>query len=108
MPASIKLIVNAIKTIPISTAECERGFSKMKIMNIICSPLKSAVSVRYILHLMFISVVGPPVHLFKPLPFVKSWLKEGRRAATSQAFMERCPATVKQHDKMQLWNIMHA
>lgn len=67
-------------TMPISTAECQRGFSKM---NIICTPLRSRLSVPHISALMFISLTGPPITLFEPITYVKSWLALNRRSATS-------------------------
>ena len=31
---------------------------------------------------MFLKLVGPPLHQFQPLPYVKSWLAKGHHAAT--------------------------
>src|SRR6218665_2022061 len=44
---------SVINTIPVSTAACERGFSKM---NIICSPLRTRLTVKYTSSLMFVSM----------------------------------------------------
>ena len=60
-----------VHTVPASTAECERGFSKM---NMICTPLRSRLSVSHISALMFVSLLGPPITLFEPMKFVKSGL----------------------------------
>ncbi|CAI6373966.1 unnamed protein product [Macrosiphum euphorbiae] len=40
-----------VKTLPVSTAECERGFS---LMNLICSDLRSRLTIQNISNLMFI------------------------------------------------------
>jgi hypothetical protein len=48
----LKSVVN---TIPVSTAACERGFSKM---NVICSPLRTRLTVKHISSLMFVSLCG--------------------------------------------------
>src|SRR6218665_646489 len=61
---------SVINTIPVSTAACERGFSKM---NIICSPLRTRLTVKHTSSLMFVSLSGPPVMLFEHLKYVKSW-----------------------------------
>ena len=67
-----------INTIPVSTAECERGFSRM---NIVCNTPRSRLTVKHMASLMFVSIVGPPLRLFDPLIFVKSWLLLKRRDA---------------------------
>ena len=46
----------AVQTLPISTAACERGFSQM---NIVCSDLRSSLTVAHMSFLMFIGIVGP-------------------------------------------------
>ena len=37
----------------------------------------------HLLLLMYIASVEPPVHLWNPLPYVKSWLVTGHRDATA-------------------------
>ena len=61
IPPAIRDMINCVSTIPVSTAECERGFNKMS-------------------H-MFVSLCGPPVHLCQPVKYVKSWLAQNRRSA---------------------------
>ena len=77
---SMKIFTNAIETLPVSTAECEHGFSQM---NIICSPFRSIITTMHLSSLMYIALVGHPVHLWNPLPNVKSWLVTGHRDATA-------------------------
>jgi hypothetical protein len=77
---ALQQLLNAINTIPISTAECERGFSKM---NLVCNTLRSRLTVKHMSSLMFISLTDPPLARWQPLPYVKSWLLLNRRAATS-------------------------
>jgi hypothetical protein len=77
---NLNRFINVIESLPVSTAECERGFSRM---NIICTPLRSSISVNHMASLMFLSIVGPPLHLFTPDMYVKSWLALGRRDATA-------------------------
>lgn len=80
MPLALKQLTNFVDTIPVSTAECERGFSRM---NLVCSSLRSRLTVKHMSSLMFVSLSGPPLTLWKPLPYVKSWLLLNRRSATS-------------------------
>ena len=72
----LKRLVGAVHTLPVSTAECERGFSRM---NIICTPLRTCLTVKHISVLLFISINGPPLSNWQPLPYVKSWLAQGRQ-----------------------------
>lgn len=85
----MKKLINAIHTLPVSTAECERGFSRM---NMICSPTRSCLSVEHMSSLIFISAVGPPMRAWNPLTYVKSWIAKGRHAATD---LGRCKAIKK-------------
>lgn len=68
MPNELKTIKTIIDTLPVTSADCERGFSTM---NVICSDLRNCLTVQHINNLMFISLVGPPVGQFKPDPYVK-------------------------------------
>ena len=57
---ALKKLSNRVNTLPISTAACERGFSKM---NIVSSSLRSHLLIEHISALLFISICGPPQHL---------------------------------------------
>lgn len=39
IPSDMQRVINAIDTLPVSTASCERGFSKL---NLICTSLRSS------------------------------------------------------------------
>jgi len=88
---TLQSLCNRVKTIPISTAECERGISKM---NIVCSSLRSRLTVEHLSSLMFISLCGPPVRLWLPLTYVKSWLDSNHRDATSSQGPQKQVETV--------------
>ena len=95
-------LLSAVATLPISTASCERGFSKM---NIFCSPLRSSLTVAHMSSLLFISIAGPPVLECNPLPYVKKWIVKGRRHAQFAACLERQTCgDVKDSDKA-LWKL---
>ena len=76
---SLRRLLSSIHSLPISTAECERGFSRM---NLICTPLRSALTIHHVSSLIFVSVVGPPLNQWNPTTCVNSWLASGRHAAT--------------------------
>jgi len=101
----LQSLLNRVNTIPVSTAECERGFSKM---NIVCSPLRTRLTVSHMSALLFISLNGPPVKLFNPLQYVKSWLSSNRREANCT----QCPGKKREaisettKEQLSLWNEM--
>ena len=94
--AEMQCLLNAIETVPCSTAECERGFS---LMNIMCSDIRSSLAVSHMSSLMFVSLVGPPFDMFKPDDYTRSWLAKGRRDATVLA----CPARVIKPTEVKVW-----
>jgi len=55
-------LLNAINNIPISTSECERGFSQM---NLIVTPTRASLQLSTVANLMFIKLVSPPVSMLK-------------------------------------------
>jgi hypothetical protein len=71
-----KLIHN-LEMIPISSSECERGFSQM---NFIVTPLRSSFT-KTTSAVMFIKIVGPHLSQFEPIKFVESWLLFGHHSA---------------------------
>ena len=96
-------LLNAVDTVPVSTAAYERGFSQM---NEICTSLCSQITVSHISSLMFINIVGPPLTMWNPLPFVKAWHAKNRRDATSLHGMERQIHVPEAGDALvNVWNI---
>jgi len=89
-----------IKTLPVSTAECERGFS---LMNLICSDLRSRLTIQNISNLMFINVNGPPLSQWNPTDYVKSWLFKHRSADDNRSRKVALPNLEK---KDSLWKIL--
>jgi hypothetical protein len=68
----------ALSIIPISSSECERGFSKM---NLIITPIRASLSTKIISNLLFIRAVGLlPLHHSSPIKYVDSWLLRGRHS----------------------------
>jgi hypothetical protein len=71
-------LTSAIKVIPVTSADAERGFSTM---NIICSSLRSRLGIERLSKLMFVSIVGPPLEDFNSSTYVNKWLASGHRGA---------------------------
>src|SRR6218665_40900 len=92
------------RTIPVSTAACERGFSKM---NIICSPVRTRLTVKHTSSLTFVSLSIPPVMLFEPLKYVKSWLVLNRRSAVNSQGPSRKQEVVGTSEMKSLWKMCY-
>ncbi|KAK1878348.1 E3 SUMO-protein ligase KIAA1586 [Dissostichus eleginoides] len=84
-PAAMEPLLKAVRTIAVSTSECERAFSSM---NYILTAKRNALSVSRLSSLVFIKCNGPPLGQFNPENDVRSWLEKGRRSAEERA----CPA----------------
>ena len=82
IPDALKGLSNCLRTLPCSTAECERGFS---LMNIISTDLRSTILVKNIASLMFVNLNGPPLKLWIPHDYVKSWLQSHRSAVDNKS-----------------------
>ena len=78
IPHDLQPLKQAIDTLAVSTAECERSFS---VMNDTLTPIRNSLSVSRLSSLILIKCVGPPLPLFKPVAYVSSWLAKGRRSA---------------------------
>jgi len=52
-------------------------------MNVLCSPLRTRLSIAHLSSLMFVGMEGPPMSSFEPTAYVKSWLAAGRHAAAT-------------------------
>ena len=94
----LRHLVNRVNLLPISTASCERGFSKM---NAVCTATRTRLSVPHMSCLMFISLTGPPLDRFEPLPLVKKWLVRHMRDAVI------APRALNGHNAVTTVNVSH-
>jgi len=95
-------LTSAIKTIAMSSSECERAFSSM---NEIVSPKRNTLSSEHISSLIFINAVGPPVEKINTIKWIESWIKKRKRLATE----ENCPKRIKiaeENSYESLWNLI--
>ncbi|MGH0150095.1 UNVERIFIED_CONTAM: hypothetical protein FKN15_016383, partial [Acipenser sinensis] len=86
VPDKLKKLILTVDTLAASNADCERGFS---VMNNIITDKRTALTTRHVADLLFLSSDGPPYTEWNPVPYVKSWLGKGRRAAHSTEGMAR-------------------
>jgi len=77
VPSSVQKAKNIISAIAVSSAETERGFSKM---NIIYSDKRSRLTVENVANLMIIDLIGLPFNSWEPTPSVKKWLRRNHSA----------------------------
>jgi hypothetical protein len=79
--ATLKELMCRVLIVPVSSAECERGFSQM---NLDDTALRSRLQISTLSALIFIKVNGPPTKLFQPDSYVRQWIESGRHAATDK------------------------
>ena len=82
IPADLQQVITTISTIPVTSADAERGFSTM---NLICNPLRNRLGIPRISNLLFASLVGPPLKDFSPEPYVRKWLTNHRLASDNMS-----------------------
>jgi len=66
------------QTVPISSAEAERGFSQM---NLAGTDFTSRLVVSNISDILFVRLNGPLPHTWNPASAARSWLLKGHRQA---------------------------
>jgi len=88
----IEPLMTAVKTLAISSAECERSFSSM---NEIVSSKRSVLTSDHISSLAFINCTGPPINKFNPNIYIKTWILSGKRTADEQC----CPKRKKKDEE---------
>ena len=64
-------------------------------MKLNCDELHSTITMQHLSALMFVSLVGPPRHVWNPETYVRSWLAAGRpSAAATDCLSRRAPETI--------------
>jgi hypothetical protein len=84
VPENLMPLMNCYRVIPVSSAECERGFSHM---NTIITKSRSRLLIPHVANLMFVKINGPPIQKWKPDEYVISWLRQHRSATDKQTRM---------------------
>jgi len=100
---ALKPLMHCVKTIPVSTAECERGFSAM---NLIATDLRSVLLVKHISALMFIKINGPPLSQWRAENYVDTWLVR-HRSVTDTRTRTAAPTCAKEMERPNpLWETL--
>ncbi|XP_066475289.1 E3 SUMO-protein ligase KIAA1586-like [Tiliqua scincoides] len=102
-PEKLLHLIRTLNTIPISSSECERGFSQM---NLIVTPTRASLKTKTISALLFIKLVGPPLRLFDPSKYVDLWLLRGRHSAIDTNSKERSREDLLDENWTKLWNLL--
>ena len=80
--------------LPISSAECERGFSSM---NQTHTQQRSALQIKTIRDLLFVKLNGLPLEYFPAEHYAGLWIKEGRHSVTDNPSGRAAKKTVLEH-----------
>jgi len=99
----LKPLLDAINTVAISSSECERVFSSMN--NIVTSK-RNALSTTNMSSLLYIHCIGPPVNLFEPSCYVKSWIRSGNRSADEVCCPKR-NVNDEEHTYQNMWSLFN-
>jgi hypothetical protein len=94
----------AIKTITISSSECEGSFSAM---NNIVTWKRNVLTPKHISSLLFIKCVGPPVDMLNPTSYVQLWIISGKRSAEEICCPKRIKKDNDNHIYTSLWNYLN-
>jgi hypothetical protein len=100
-PEELLLLKYAQSTIPISSSDCERGFSQM---NLIVTPTRASLSTKTISNFLFTRIVGPPLRHFSPIKYVDSWLLRGRHSAVDTKRKTRNTDISYDENLLKIWN----
>ncbi len=100
----LRKLTDALNTLVVSTADCERAFSSM---NIILTACRYSLSVDTLASLMFIAICGPPIELFKPDSYVSSWLQNHVSADGTKARARSADDSQSERGLQNLWRLMY-
>ena len=102
-PDELMELLVAVNSIPIASAECERGFSQM---NLTCTANRASLLTSTISSLLFLNLVGPPLAKFNPVPYVRSWVAKGHRTATDTRSKARKKEEEENPDMLVMWGVL--
>lgn len=82
IPTRLQPLITASEAVPVTTAECERGYS---CMNNVMTRERSSLAISRLANCMFLKINGPPIEKFNPAPYVLRWLAQGHHSALNSA-----------------------
>jgi hypothetical protein len=78
MGLNLHYLISVLKVLPVSSADCERGFSQM---NLFHTSGRNRLIVTSVNDLLMIGINGPPLKAWNAVKYVVTWLKSGRHGA---------------------------
>jgi hypothetical protein len=102
-PENLVHLKNAFNAVPISSSECERGFSKM---NLILISTRASILTTTVSELLFVRVVGPPLRHFSTAKYVESWMLRGRHSAVDTNRKERARDAEYDENMVKVWSFL--
>jgi len=75
-------LLNLLHVLPISSAECERGFSQM---NLYHTKGRNRLLVSSVNNMLMVGINGPPLETWNAAKYVVSWLKAGHHGALDES-----------------------
>ena len=103
LPDDLRKLRDALNTLVVSAADCERAFSSM---NIILTACRYSLSVDTLASLMFIAICGPPIELFKPDSYVSYWLQNHVSADDTKARARSADDSQSERGLQNVWRLM--
>jgi len=79
---SLKHLLHCLDVLPVSSADCERGFSQM---NLYHTSGRNKLLVNSVNDLLMVGINGPPLESWNADKYVISWLKAGHHDALDKA-----------------------
>jgi len=76
--AQLSKLIKLLEVLPISSAECERGFSQM---NLYHTAPRNRLLTDSVSDLMMVGINGPPLKHWNAVKYVVSWLQSGKHGA---------------------------
>ena len=101
MLGSVSQLLQAISLIPVQTVECERGLSSL---NSILTPQMASASTQKLDQALFLYTTGPPLEMFNPEPYVKSWLQISGQVAKDAKLASKKRKDFTEHPLFKFWN----
>lgn len=93
----LQSLINLLEVLPVSSADCERGFSQM---NLYHTSGRNRLSVSSVNDMMMIGINGPPLAAWNSTKYVISWLKSGKHGALDKATGLPKKAIIVKHSSM--------
>ena len=91
-------LMQRLSVLPISSAECERGFSAM---NMTHTSQRNSLTVNTIREILFVTINGPPQDSLPAERYAAMWVKDGRHSSSDKpSGRSSTEAPIPHHQKL--------